>query len=128
MNREVCFWMLAPCLTFVMAGCEGAVQSGQAVSEPELSQQLTEAIQDLAGRLDVQSDDIKVIVEKNVSWRDGSLGCPRKGMMYTQALVPGALIVLGVGEKEYEYHSGNGGDPTFCATPQAPAPSTTSAD
>ena len=121
MNRVVCFCLLVPCLTFVMAGCEGAVQSGQAVSEPELSQQLTEAIQDLAGRLDVQSDDIKVIVEKNVTWRDGSLGCPRKGMMYTQALVEGALIVLRVDGRDYQYHSGQGRAPFYCENPVNPA-------
>ena len=121
MNRIVCFWLLVPCLTFVMAGCEGAVQSGQAVSEPELSQQLTEAIRDLAGRLDVQSDDIKVIVEKNVTWRDGSLGCPRKGMMYTQALVEGTLIVLRVEGRDYQYHSGQGRAPFYCENPVGPA-------
>ena len=98
------------------------MQSGQAVSEPELSQQLTEAIQDLAGRLDVQSDDIKVIVEKNVTWRDGSLGCPKEGMMYTQALVPGMLIVLRVDGSEYEYHSGGGRAPFYCENPVSPVP------
>ena len=127
MNRVVCFWILVPCLTFVMAGCEGAVQSGQVVSESERSQQLTDAIQDLAGRLDVQSDDIKVIVEKNVTWRDGSLGCPRKGMMYTQALVEGALIVLRVDGRDYQYHSGQGRAPFYCENPVGPA-SKSSAD
>jgi len=127
MNRVVCFCLLVPCLAFVLAGCEGAVQSGQAVSEPELSQQLTEAIQDLAGRLDVQSDDIKVIVEKNVTWRDGSLGCPQKGMMYTQALVEGTLIVLRVEGRDYQYHSGQGRAPFYCENPVGPA-SKSSAD
>ena len=127
MNRVVCFWLLVPCLTFVMAGCEGAVQSGQAVSEPERSQQLTEAIQDLAGRLDIQSDDIRVIVEKNVTWRDGSLGCPKKGMMYTQALIEGTLIVLRVEGRDYQYHSGQGRASFYCENPVGPA-SKSSAD
>jgi hypothetical protein len=128
MNRVFCFWMLAPCLAFVMTGCEGEQESGQAVSTRESSQQVTEAIQDLAGRLGVPTGDIKAISEKNVTWRDGSLGCPQKGMMYTQALVPGTLIVLRVDGAEYVYHSGGGRAPFYCENPVGPAATKPSAD
>ena len=31
-----------------------------------------------------------------MTWTDGSLGCPQKGMSYTQALVEGELLLLRV--------------------------------
>jgi hypothetical protein len=128
MNRMGCFWMLVPCLTFVLAGCEGEQESGQAVSAPESSQQVTEAIQDLAGRLDVPTGDIKAISEETVTWRDGSLGCPQEGMMYTQAMVPGTLIVLRIDDAKYEYHSGGGRPPFYCENPVSPAAAKPSLD
>jgi hypothetical protein len=97
------------------------------VAKPQVAvvkSQVNKATKDLASKLNVLSDEIKVISTENVTWRDGSLGCPQKGMMYTQALVPGALIVLGSGDVEYEYHSGGGRDPFYCTKPQAPAPAT----
>lgn len=86
----------------------------------ELQQQLETAKQDLANRLGIQVDEIGVLRAESVTWRDGSLGCPKKGMMYTQALVPGNLIVLSAGGASHEYHSGRKGPPVYCATPQAP--------
>ena len=37
-------------------------------------------------------------------WSDGSLGCPRPGMSYTQALVSGYRILLSVASATYELH------------------------
>ena len=86
----------------------------------ELRQQVETAKEDLAKRLGIPLDEISVLRAESVTWRDGSLGCPKKGMMYTQALVPGSLIVLSAGGARYEYHSGRTGPPFYCATPQAP--------
>ncbi len=58
--------------------------------------------------------------QEDVTWPDGSLGCPQPGMRYTQALVSGSLIVLEANGLFYEYHSGGGGDPFYCALPTAP--------
>ena len=127
MNRSICIWLLLPCLIFALASCEGSQESDQSDPVLKTSQQLKDAIQDLSGRLSVSPDDIRVITEKNVTWRDGSLGCPQKGMMYTQALVPGTLIVLRVDDTEYEYHSGGGRAPFYCENPVSPA-SNSSAD
>lgn len=78
------------------------------------------AVADLADRLGVDVSVIKLISFEEVTWRDGSLGCPQPGMMYTQALVNGSLIVFRVDGSSYEYHSRAGGDPFFCATPTPP--------
>ena len=106
----------------MMTGCEGAQESGQAESGSTSSQQVLEAIQELSGRVGVPAGGIKIISEKNVTWPDGSQGCPQKGMMYTQALVPGMLIVLRVDGSEYEYHSGSGRALFYCENPVSPTP------
>ncbi len=90
-------------------------------SSPPVDDPLAQAaVTDLAGRLGVDESAIVVISVKEVTWSDGSLGCPEPGMMYTQALENGSLIVLEVDGTEYDYHSGAGRDPFYCATPIAP--------
>jgi hypothetical protein len=114
--------LLAAGLVFVLAGCEGVLENDQAETKSGSSQQVTEAILDLSGRLGVQDSDVRLIVERNVTWRDGSLGCPEEDMMYTQALVEGSLILLRVDDVEYEYHSGGGRAPFYCENPVNPTP------
>jgi hypothetical protein len=77
------------------------------------------AIADVARRHSVEAQVVEV---ESVTWRDGSLGCPRKGMMYTQALVPGWRIVLASGDRSFEYHSGLRGPPFPCAPGLAKKP------
>jgi len=73
-------------------------------SGPE--QRLLEAAKaDLAQRLSVAADQIEVVKVEAVMWRDGSLGCPKPGMNYTQATVPGFQIILSTGGQEYDYHA-----------------------
>ncbi|MGH3347631.1 MAG: AsnC family protein [Nocardioides sp.] len=67
-----------------------------------------EAVADLAQRLGVSEDAVRVVSMEEVTWRDGSLGCAQEGMMYTQALVDGSRIVLDVDGRTYEYHQGQG--------------------
>lgn len=122
MKRAVCFLMLVPCITLAMVGCEDAHENAQAKSGPEFSQQVTEAIQDLADRLGVTSGEVVLVREETVTWRDGSLGCPKKGMMYTQALVEGTLVVLRVAGRDYQYRSGKGRTLVFCENLQKPLP------
>ena len=104
-----------------LSACESRVDSEQAAPVAKLSQPVSEAIQDLSDRLGIQSDEIKLVTENAVTWRDGSLGCPKEGMMYTQALVEGTLIVLRVDGKDYQYHSGKGRSPFYCEHPGKPA-------
>jgi hypothetical protein len=69
------------------------------------------AIADVAKRHQVEAT---VVEAERVTWRDGSLGCPEKGMLYTQALVPGWRIVLAAGDLRFEYHAGLKGEPFEC--------------
>lgn len=75
------------------------------------------AIADLAGRLGVAAESIAVEGLHAVVWSDGSIGCPQPGMLYTQALVEGALIVLGAGGARYRYHSAEGRPAFLCERP-----------
>ncbi len=65
---------------------------------------VAQARTDLATRLGVAAGSIIVKSAEMVEWPDGSLGCPRPGLMYTQMVTPGVLIVLQVNGKDYEYH------------------------
>ena len=77
------------------------------------------AVDDLAGRLGIAAADVTVVDARAVTWGDSSLGCPEPGMMYTQELVDGTLVVLEAGGRRYEYH---GGDPlALCENPQPPS-------
>ena len=78
-------------------------------------QDLLDAVfDDLLERLDVGREAIAVEQAGIVIWRDGSLGCPQPGMMYTQALVPGYRIVLVVGDETFDYHASERGHFLLC--------------
>jgi hypothetical protein len=84
--------------------------------------QVVIAMTDLAGRLGVAADSIDVVSVEEVTWPDGSVGCPQPGMRYTQALVNGSRIVLRVDGVDYQYNSGGGREPFYCAEPGDPVP------
>ena len=75
---------------------------------------------DLSERLAVEESTIDVLDARAVTWRNGSVGCPQPDLAYTQALVPGGLIVLRVGDWSYRYHAADGGPFFYCENPQAP--------
>ena len=75
---------------------------------------------DLAARCGVEPAGVAVVRVSEVVWRDGSLGCPRPGRSYAQALAPGTLLVLAVGGRRYSYHAAAGRKPFLCEHPQAP--------
>jgi len=78
------------------------------------------AVADLAERLAADPADVTVLEVREVTWRDGSLGCPEPGLAATQALVSGQLVVLERDSVRYEYHSGPGRPLFYCAKPNPP--------
>jgi len=113
----------------VMAAC-APVPEPDAPSATESRMSLPEALKpfvdqaaaDLAARMDVPVARIKTLEAEYVTWGDGALGCPEPGMMYTQALVPGYLIVLGLHDREYRYHGARGRAPAYCPAERAGVP------
>lgn len=49
-----------------------------------------------------------------VEWPDGSLGCPRQGQTYTQALVPGWRLVVRAPGRQATYHAARTGQWLLC--------------
>ena len=70
---------------------------------------------------DLQALDVKV---EEMSWADGSLGCPRPGMAYTQALVPGWRLVVRHDRFEHlaVYHASRRGQWLLCPLAAPPVP------
>lgn len=71
------------------------------------------AQRDLASRLDVAVDQIKVNVIKPTTWPDTSLGCPEEGKTYESIETEGYIIELVYLEETFEYHSDQR-TPVFC--------------
>ena len=77
------------------------------------------AIADTADRAEADPGQVVIAAWSPVTWSDGSLGCPRKGMSYTQAMVEGELLMLRVGSSLYQYHAKTGGPFAYCASPSS---------
>ena len=91
-------------ITTAMAACTSASE------DPAVAT----ARSDLATRLQVPLEEINIIERTEKTWPDGSMGCPRPGMQYTQSLVEGSLLVLEVQGTRYNYHAGGGRDYFLC--------------
>jgi hypothetical protein len=81
---------------------------------------LSAARVDLAAKLDVAADSIAVRESAAVVWSDGSLGCPRPGQVYTQALEPGYRIILEYEGRQYDYRATERGYLLLCELPTLP--------
>jgi len=64
------------------------------------------AIADLAQKLKIDSNKIKLLRIESKKWSNTSLGCPERGRFYTEVITPGYIIELSVIGKTWEYHAG----------------------
>lgn len=87
-----------------------------------LEEAIEAARKDLAERSGVEPDSVSIVQARAVTWRNGALGCPEEGMMYTQALIHGFYILLSDGEAEHAYHAGRNGKPFFCPAERSQQP------
>ena len=65
-------------------------------------------VRDMALRLKLDLNEIKVISIENVEWPDGGLGCPLPGADYAQVITPGFRITLEAAGEVYIYHTNTG--------------------
>ncbi len=72
------------------------------------------AREDLAQRLGLEVEAIEVSKANEIEWNDGALGCPEEGMDYSQALVPGYVVVLRARGETHRYHGALGKPPFHC--------------
>lgn len=85
-------------------------------------QQISNAVADLAARLSTGADTITVAQARAVTWGSSAMGCPKKGMNYTQAVVPGLLLLLEADGTMYRYHGRTGSSLFYCPDARAEAP------
>jgi hypothetical protein len=98
-----------PSMTPSTSGSSGPATPGGGLVE--------QAKADLVKRLGVDAAEVKVVSSVEVTWPDGSLGCPEPGMYYTQMVVNGNRTVLEVAGKQYAYHSSVHRAPFLCEHP-----------
>ncbi|MBI2042453.1 MAG: hypothetical protein HYT21_01755 [Candidatus Nealsonbacteria bacterium] len=72
------------------------------------------ARQDLAATLKVDASQIIVEELSGQWWSDSSLGCPKEGEFYTQAIESGQKVVFLYQQKKYEYHTDAARRFVFC--------------
>jgi hypothetical protein len=55
-----------------------------------------------------------IVTGRQATWPDGSLGCPKPGMVYTQAIVQGYQLVFDVAGATYDYRLTASGNAVLC--------------
>ena len=71
-------------------------------------------VADAARRFQVDESAVVLVRAEQVTFPDGSLGCPEPGRMYTQALVPGYRLVARSALGESRYHADSRGNLATC--------------
>lgn len=95
------------------------VQPTAPITSGEVPQALLDQmIDELAAQSGIERQSIAVVSAEAITWNDGSLGCPKPGEFYTQALVPGYRVILEANGKQYNYHASEKGYFFLCAAPQ----------
>lgn len=108
----------------LVAGCApvSSAPAGDA-GAPGVPVALQDAVRaDAAQRAAVALANVRIARAEAVTWRDGSLGCPRPGLAYTQALVPGWRLWVEAGGTRLDYHAARENRWLVCPAGQAEDP------
>jgi hypothetical protein len=94
--------------------------TGQQVSTTVIPREVRHAVvADAAKRFNVAESAVVLVRAEQVTWPDGSLGCPQPGRMYTQMLVEGFRLAAKTAEGELTYHTDGRGNVVTCASGMA---------
>ena len=104
------------------SGDRGGVAGSSAPRPMDIEGQMAYAKDDLAERLQVDVGDVQVLAARMVQWRSGAMGCPKPGMNYTMAIVPGVQVLLVVDKQVHHYHASIGREPFYCPANRAEEP------
>ena len=69
---------------------------------------------DAATVLGVPGADVRIISAEPTTWNDGSLGCPKIGVMYIQVLIDGYKVIVEGGDQQLDYRTGRDGEFKIC--------------
>ena len=120
----------AAVLTMATTGCSSAADQAalpdspkkDAVVSPTLAS-ITEAVlADAASRTRLEKAALTVEGAEDVTWADGSLGCPSPSLSYTMAQVPGYRIRVRAGDRVLDYHANRRGHFVLCPSERAVDP------
>ena len=102
-----------------------AATASTALAQPEsvsLQELTARAVAQAAAEAGVAASSIDVLSAQDVTWRDGSLGCPDPARLYTQALVPGYRIRLAHAGRTWDFHASRHGRLVVCPQGRSEAP------
>ena len=77
---------------------------------------------DLAERLQIATEKIRLVKTAEMLWLNVALGCPRPGQFYEPGRVTGFQIWLEVEGIEYDYHTDLAGHVLLCPDTTTPTP------
>lgn len=72
------------------------------------------AIVNIADELGLAEAAIEIVSNEPRNWSDASLGCPREGELYAQAITPGFEIVISAEGQEMTFHADEAGNIVRC--------------
>ena len=89
----------------------------------ELPQRILDPIiKEAASLANVTREQLMIVRAQSVVWNDGSLGCPKPGQMYTQALVNGYWVVIEAAGQTYDFRVDHRGSFRLCPPGRGRAP------
>jgi hypothetical protein len=101
-----------PPVTGVVTDVAGVIEGPRGPKEePESKEEMSgereraveAAIAALVDKTGVSDDQIELVSVESVQFRDSSLGCPQRGMMYLQVITPGYRVILSLEDQVYDY-------------------------
>ena len=100
---------------------DGADPADLPVISPDLAEEVEAALADLTERI---GDDrvVEIVAAHELTWPDGSLGCPEPDLSYTQGLVDGYRIEFADGALRFIYHGATGEEPFLCVEGEEASP------
>jgi hypothetical protein len=84
----------------------GSIETEEMPSE--LAAVVTLIKQDLAEKVDMPADLIRLVSSEAMDWPSSALGCPQAGMSYADVITPGYRVILEASGQTYTYHVGDG--------------------
>ena len=99
-----------------------AVEITQPAGEPVSTASMPRTVRlavvaDAAKRFQVAEDAVVLASAEQVTWGDGSMGCPQPGRSYTQMLVPGFRVTASTTAGRMHYHTDTRGNVVTCGFP-----------
>ncbi len=99
-------------------GATGSFDGPASSAEVSLPSSTTDpVVADAATRLGVDRTQVRIVMARAETFPDGSLGCPRPGEMYTQAVVEGYHVIVEANGTQLDYRGNEQRQFRICENP-----------